>query len=277
METCTGISKDYNCRFVLTEERLRKIISILKDFAKKNNLKTDLSFLLYTKSDIYLKTSNIDDVLNEENGGEKENYALILYFEKVITEKKKNMLVKIKFYKFKNQISLEVEATDRDQALILISDLEEQIDRMQERKTFYSIMSNRWSDLLVLTVISTIIILVLFKVLKSFEDKNYEKILSEIISLPLDEKLAKIYITNVYSVSALFPIILTILMIFMILYYDKAPISNLFKKLNNSFFVWNTEKEKYNKFIAMETNVKWVVIIGFIVSCLSSIAIGIIF
>jgi hypothetical protein len=271
METKSGIMKDYDGRFVLDEPRLRKFVDILQSFGHRDGGSCQVGYLAYTKDDHFITGANLTDVLSLQNASEREIAAVYLYLERK-TKAKTTTLCKVKFLKTKSTISVEVEHEDRDWALLLIGELEAQIEATHERRRFYYAMQRGWIDYVVLAAVLFMILFVAFKYVTSYNQSHHDAVAKEISSLSMDEKLLRIFFENTIKLDTpLSSLVLTVLMMGSLVYLQKKPLSTWFRRLNRSFFAWGMELERYKRYLSLETNIKWVVIVGVVVSLGSSL------
>jgi hypothetical protein len=244
----SGISKKYKNHFLLDEDSLRRISGLLEEYAKSLNTKYRVYYRVRREDDRYFESEQISDVLADPNITGKLIQEIEVFLSKWIekTEKREGYFYNIVSIRFKstdkeysfndNQTNLIISSEDTNWALVLADKLEPQIIR-----TFKKSRIPKWLFL----VYWIPIIIILFK---------------KVSDLTLD------------PVPYIIPLILIIPAI--IIYYSdwrRYPKWIINITGPESVFYWGEYKNEYDHRLKIRDNFFWVVIIGFIVSIISSV------
>lgn len=276
MENFTGISKERRDRFVLSEEKLRKLNSIIREYHTNKGIPCNIFFLIIKKNDVFIRTEIIEDILKETNSKTEEIVGLVISAKSKI-KRKEEETVKIKFIKRQNSISLDVYSEDRDWAMLIISDIENTLNSICEKKGFYGFMSKSIIDVIAYFILLALPMVILYHHWVKNIDKRKLSLVNDITTMSLDEKLVRIYFND--STPIIFGGMLGIMISVVLsnIFFEKKLITTFFKKINSSFFVWGDEKSRYDRFTITESNIKWVIIIGGAVSIITSVLVTRIF
>ena len=79
-----GIQKDFKQRFILTEEKLRKINDILESYGERMEEEYNVSYLILNKNDHYLRTNEIDEIFELDNSRDSTIVALVVIIVSLI-------------------------------------------------------------------------------------------------------------------------------------------------------------------------------------------------
>jgi uncharacterized protein (DUF1810 family) len=132
----TEVEKKKNIPFVLTDEELRRLVSILREQITKKSANEDcqIGFLVKYKNGAVVTTKSLDNILAEENHGRDQ----VVRLECVATNKPNGTeSVNVSFSQAQNvrtrnvdSVSYTIKSYDRDWAFVTSSVLEERIDKI---------------------------------------------------------------------------------------------------------------------------------------------------
>ncbi len=129
----THIPRKYRHGFVLTEQDLRKLITVSTDQIKKRNTTCKTEFKCILKDHTTIDTKNIDDFFSIENSGLQ---SIITIKGKIFSEDEKETIY-INFHDINRDensyysIQLDIFTEDRDWAFVTTADIEDRISRIK--------------------------------------------------------------------------------------------------------------------------------------------------
>ncbi|OYV07062.1 MAG: hypothetical protein CFE26_02990 [Verrucomicrobiales bacterium VVV1] len=239
----SGIKKTYSKRFILSEEALRLIEGVLKRHQRDYSGELVLIYTVYREDERFFQTENIDDVLADPNIGDKKIKRLRLVLREAKEsplENDYNDVVDLEFQRhlgssfFEEDVQLSVASSDRTWSLTLADELEPQIER-----TFKA---------------GKISIIWLFFI---FSPPVVTLCLRSKVDLEISSWLAGISTTGV--------LLMTLTLTNTMLNRVKSRILG-----PEAGFIWGDEAHEYTKRQQLRSTVFWTVIVGVIVSFLSS-------
>ncbi len=275
MKDSAGIYKHYDNNFKLTEAHVRKIYSIMSDFASKSNNDAYVSIYVDRENNSYIETKDFEKVLTEENICGKA----ITTFSMEIIEKnldgeynKKDSKAAIGFMKDKEtKIKFGASYDDRDWCFLLADELDSQIQRVVKKKP----LSDRATRLLNL-ILAISILVVPLAWLAFFNDTTSTQTieLEELLRYSIDEKLNYLiearYNTDGFN---LIGFISSFTLLFVAFFYvlEFRPLEKLQKISNTSVFYWGDVIATHDAFTQKVSKIKWGIVIAFLVSLTATI------
>lgn len=276
MEERAGSYKEYKNYFNLGEANLRKIHSILIDYASK--LSPDAYVLIYIvrENDSFYETKDLERILSDENTSGKAIKSLsleIIYNKDSNTDDNQNSADRkkskalIAFSKDNDsKIRFMASHSSRDWCFLLIDELDSQVQRVIKNKP--SRLINIYAlDMMVGLFILTIIMSgVIFY--NPEKQVNVELLKASDIEQKLNfliEKVANQHNTTMFIMPYFF-----IGMITFVFFLEFKPIKRLMKSMDISTFYWGDMMQIYDAYLHRRSQIKWGVIIAFIVSLAAS-------
>lgn len=246
MSLSSGILKKHKEKFILDEDGLRRIEAVLKKAIESQGEKLTLYFRIEREDHRFYETYELEDVLKDPNVTGKKIELLL-----IILENSDNLgrIVTIAFDKqiepsiLRREVYVKISSENRTWALMLADDLESQILRLFKVKKI-----NR-----AITVTAYVLLAVInYYLIKYLADDNSD----------ITKKLVKTFLTTV-AASLIFH------MLFKIFALPKWIQQNF---STQSVFLWGEEESEYGDRIKLQSNIYWVVVVGFAVSLVSGIA-----
>lgn len=272
MDERAGSYKEYTNHFNLGEAHLRKIHSILVEYAAK--LSPDAYVLIYIarENDSFYETRDLDKILADENTSGKAIKTLsldIIYddnSENLLSSSKKKKAV-IGFTRDDDsKIRFMASHSSRDWCFLLIDELDTQVQRIIKNKPsflakFYAV------DM----VFAILVFTILFSVL-AFSMPERQLDLQALQAESIDKKINFLVekTLNQYNTTLiLMPYFAVGVMLFLAL-IEFRPIKRLVKIMDMSTFYWGDMVKIYDAHLHRRSQIKWGVIIAFIVSLAAS-------
>ena len=283
-----GISKEYRGGFILDEAKLRKLADVLSTYSQRLSPPATLIFEVHRKDDSFYSTPDIDTVLCDDNsvGKSIQQISVKLFREKPQQQDESDAepvrgIARVCFGRDDDMPSFfpvpetwfAITEKDRDWCFLLADDLDAQIKRIVHKRSIW--LPLRTLDFLV--PITILVGLPVWVLRNTFASKPLFSP-AELSKMSTDERVEKIltivsqqnYVsTKLYSWVILFLLVITTLMILSVEY---RPISRIWSKLYQPVFYWGDMMERYDRQEKLRANIKWVVVIGFIVSLVASFA-----
>lgn len=287
MEKKAGLYKEYKKHFLLDEGKLRKIADIIRQHAEKYPEKTFIKYRVNRTDDSFFETSDLEEVLSEDNSPNRaiKHLVIELHLHSTGTDTpaavdvdRKKALVLVFFdglTKKDDRITVIIQAKDRDWCFLLSDDIDSQIQRILQKSVLPFNFSPRWIDPIFLLAILSI---ALFYLMYFSSKLSPAFSLDQIRAMTLEERSINTLqlVSKKYSASDwLLPstwLGMTIAMVFIGL----RPISRLIDKLNRSVFYWGDMIAVHDLYEKRAGQIKWGVIIAFVISLLSSIVAAIV-
>jgi hypothetical protein len=278
MNNRSGIIKEYTQNFLTDEQKLRKIVDVIKDHSKRLSYETYLEFYVEREQEVFYTTHDIEEVLQDDNSSGEPILVITiaLYKSDPTTEKDQKSLSDrrpIVFVGFtpkkETKIRFSVLCESRDWTLLVSDELDTQIKRHLKRGGFRLF---QYSDYFL-----GLVIIYLGQILSTWLiDKHGEIHLSsaEINALTPNEQIQKILeITINRSYEPVYLLLCGFIVSWLIGGFLIAfrPISKLIGKTRTSFFYWGDMIQVYQKAEQRNTLLKWSLGISLIVSIGGSI------
>lgn len=277
MSERVGIRKTYKKHFTLDEAKLRRIVDIVREHAKKLTDQTFLKFYVERENDAFYETRSIDEVLDDDNALGRSIRTLTIELHKEPTEEntgkpesERKPLVFVAFASFREEkVVFFIEEKDRDWCFLLADELDTQIKRVLKSVPLL-LIPKEYIDMIVFFTLGGLILLYLMflglRVPPAFT-------LDQIKTMTTDERTVELLSLAVkqHSTSGL------ILPIFMLLYalvwgvIALRPIERILGKMSRSVFYWGDMAPIHDQFERKILHLKWGVCIAFVVSLAATI------
>jgi hypothetical protein len=276
-----GLSKEYEQNFVLDEARLRKLVSVYEDFARRLNKETYIIFYVGRENSSYYETQSIDEVLSDPNSPGKAIQALAIELkhknppedQKHIPEDDRRPIAFMAFNRLKDlRIRFGVTGQDRDWCFLFADELDSQVKRLLRGK-INRFIPKRNADKIVFCLITGLFFLAAVLIV-SHTPAALEPVSSH--TMTPDQKLdtillllAKRGLRNMWPL----PLVLVIAGA-MLWIMELRPFGRILEKLSQSVFYWGNMVPIWNRQQSRITTIKWIIVAGFIISLLSTIVGG---
>ncbi len=278
MPVLAGIRREYDRGFKLDEAKLRKLVDVIKQHATKLGYDVWLKFHLGRADDSFLDTSNIDDVLVENNTGKQAIDHLHIELHRggepetthLTDDHGPRPIAFVGFsHKSRTPILQAVMEDRREWCYLLSDELDTQIRRSLHGRQA-TLGRSRILDVLGISVILAAVVLVSFRVILAGQPELSHE---AIAAMSPDERSIKTLDTLVQSGRRawLFAPILALGMITTLLVVELRPVSRLVRWLQRSVFYWGDMATQYDNYERMVGRVKWGLIVAFIVSLAGSL------
>ncbi|MBV7434669.1 hypothetical protein KRX19_06465 [Cardiobacteriaceae bacterium TAE3-ERU3] len=268
-----------NVNFILTETHLTKIYSILKEKSSK----IDNSYVVFEmerEDDFSFETDRLERILEDENAGGREISKIEIKILDDSNIEYKRTLCSVVFSKNDEiKIKINVEYENREWCLLLMDEIDSQVLRIQEKKswfpTFIKTISKYILSFMPLSFVPLIIYLNYSRKLV-IEKINFSELMSKGIDEKINFLISEKYSNDYNDFIFIFTITIILLMCFcsIIIFLSSKKFFGLF---DNYVFYWGDVVNKYDKKESFKSKIKWGVIIAFVVSFISSIAVYFIF
>ncbi len=249
----SGISKYYKKCFLLDEDALRRIQGILENAGNKLNEPFLVVFYVRREDDRFYEVSNVDDVLSDPNiiGKRVTEISIELRTETARAERiQRDWIARVFFVRERkypgdfswlisdrHEAQIQIASQDRNWALLLADELEPQVLR-----TFKPKGTPRW-------------LLILFVIPFTF----------------LLPKLSQLLSAEITRVIFAFIGFLSVILLIMVFINETSLPPFIARFLGpESSFLWGEEIQYFRNREQLRTNIMWVIIIGFIISVISS-------
>ena len=255
--------------------KFRRIVEVIREHAAKLKNKTFLEFYIEKGTDIYYKTKDLEEILNDDN---LQDHPITMVSIKLKAEpsddKDKEGIEDIVYVGFSSKaetaVQCHVAETERDWCMLLADELDTQIGRTLYSRAAPSFMAS-WADLIVvLSLVGTGLAVALYEIGKP----SISLTARQIHAMSLDRKVETLLQhqcsgrpPGVWA----FLISLMLSMILASLIGQFKPISLLMRKTSPSVFYWGDMIKMHDSLAKQISNVKWVICVGFVVSALAGI------
>ncbi len=268
MQERSGILKEYENNFKITEPHIRKLYNILKTYAEQLNDGAHVSIYVERENDSYIETTDLEKVLQEENISGKliTNLNMKIICDKKDNSSKNNPMCILGFdQKRQVKITFMTSNENRDWCFLLFDELDGQVQRILLQKP---IKKNIISFMNTIAALSMLIIPFIVIFLYSNNWKTGRAAADNITTKSIDQKLNYLIEKSFVNLESLIPILFflfcSLVAFFLILEFK--PISKLLNLGQVSVFYWGDITESYDKRLAKLSRFKWGIIIAFIVS-----------
>lgn len=261
------IKKEYKHLFFLDEGKLRKIVDMLTQFASKKDFQYEIYFDVSHSDHSIYKENELQKVLGDENVKGKEITELSICLKKVEKEYswRNELICQIEFSKSSTPSSYDIPIkysiidSDKNWSYGLAEELDIYLKRTIVAKKFEIGNFIKFIDQLLPFVLFGGVLFII---------KSYFPIFTSPIG---DFSLINV----LFGFLVIFPFLLFISVkafggeILIIQFLIKSFIEK------NSTFYWGDQIEHFNKSKQFKNNIKWVVIIGFLVSSIAGLVVAV--
>lgn len=258
----TSLSKKYRTYFILDEGKLRKLVDVLSEYSKKKDYECGFVFTVEKSNDSEYVTDSVESVLKDDNIKRKEIRKLTISLQNRLERYSRTMECTVIFDRsvepdsYYSPVQYSVKDDDERWAFSISEELDTYIQRtlISNSKKFKPIFSFFDAMLPLLTFLLCILVIDKFRPLRQI-------------------RVGDLNLLEVATFTALY--IGLILLSFDIFSWLKPHerLSNLMK--HNSVFYWGDQRELYDAKRTFRQNIKWVVIIGFLVSVMAGILVAV--
>jgi len=256
----TRLSKNYFAYFILDEGKLRRLLEVLLDYARKKDYECDLAFEVERANNSTYNADSVDTVLKDDNVKHKELRRLNIKLQGRSADYIQSTECTIVFESREpNSYSPTVQYAIKDADERWAFSLSEDLDTYIQRALVHQSKGFDWLFLFIKDLLNDVSILLLILLIGLF--------------YPLRQR----HVADINLLEA--AVFLTIFGILNSLSYrifsELKPferLSNLMKV--NSVFYWGDQKELYESQRSFRQNIKWVVVIGFMVSAAAGILVA---
>jgi hypothetical protein len=283
MSKKTGTFKEYLQNFLLDEQKLRKIVDVIRTNSDKLPYKTHINFYIEQEPQIFYNTSEIDDILLYDNTPDRPiNTISIELYESNPNPQESNIkdpppILLVGFTKNKEtKIRYTIKCDDRDWMFLISDELDTQIKRTLVTKHSKFPF---WSFDLILSLI-LISLGIFFSNFIINNSLHFDISSSDITFMTMEEQISKLLelsinknTDNIYAIIY----ILVFTWIFAGIVFFNRPISKLIQKFNKSVFYWGDMIHIYDKNKSLYSKIIWVILFGFIVTIIGGIVVNIFF
>jgi hypothetical protein len=277
-----GCRKWYDRNFILDETKLRKIVTVLQDFASKLD-EPKIVYTIKRSDDSFYTATEIETVLNEDNTQARRlvELAIELRAQGRQGDGDNDAAARVGFYSghpgvFSRRfgdyhVLLEVNGQDRNWSLLLADELESQVRRSLSTRLPLFLRSRLMDVFCSLAFGVLVAIGMLYQGFRSGMAKSAD-VLTSIPMMTVDDKLNKIlelYLTasSDYGASVLRPLAgLLGAMLIMIFGTELAPITRVVRGLDRSVFYWGDMKEVHDRSRRRLSQWIWSVMVAFAVT-----------
>ncbi len=284
MNSRSGIYREYEQNFLVDEQKLRKIVDLIKEQSKKLLYETYLEFYVEQAKDTFYHTQNIDEILQNDNTIEKSFCTIAIYLyrsdEEPETEQKpqgeKKPIISVAFTSERTpNLRFSVSSDNRDWTFLVFDELETQIKRTLTKKAS-KIFTPLFFDLLLATVIIISGLLLL-----NWLSLKYMPVVPslDITIMTTEEKITKILELSIArNNSPVFPSILPLILSWILatIIVATRPFTKIIRKISKSYFLWGDMIQIHSKRETLLNAIKWGVVIAFIISILSGVVVALI-
>jgi hypothetical protein len=265
-----GIVREYKKQFKLDEAKLQKLVAVLTEHGKKLRSDTYTSFVVELKNSSYFETKKLDDVFVEHNGHTRKYKSVTAYLSYDASEaKKETVLAKVRFdVERDDHVQLVVRGEDRSWCFVLADELDAQIARTQISSRFLDIATSRRVDIAAfffVMVSAAGVLASLFAPAATLPPATYRLSVDDKLNSLLDATTTR----NLFVYWSVPFIVISIAA--GILLAELHPLAVIFSSLRRSSFYWGDEIEEFDKHEKFISNVKWGIVVAFIVSVVAGV------
>jgi len=248
LKLSSGLKREINSHFVLDEDGIRRIVGVLQTRAATLAYKTAVVLVVHREDDRFYETTEIADVLNDANGSEHLIHSLSIQLRiadpnHALQPWERNWIVDVS-YKASSKapsIQINVNSEDKNWALLLADELEPQVRRT-----------------MVAEQISGLALLVSFAAVAAFGITFIKKIVPQ---LGVSSETAGLL--EFFAWVALGALVLNVL--------GERPWWITRWAGPQSWFKWGEQSAVLSRCQERHKNIVWGVIVGFVVSVVSTL------
>lgn len=259
MNLKSGISKRLKMHFILDCDALIRIKGVLDKAAEELNEQLKVVFYIEREDDRFYETTAIEDVVSDANIAGKRVKLVSIEIRKNETDLNnyREWIAKVAFiagrevypyYRDQDEINIDIIASDRNWALLLADSLEPQIARTTNHSKL-----PRWPLYCFLGLIFYELVYKIYSHLKC--------------NIPEDK------VGYVLDLSVVFLFLFSVLVLLFLSYFSRYKRQFINKIIGpESVFLWGEEERRYSEREKTRHNIFWGVMVAFIVSILSTVA-----
>lgn len=276
-EAKAGITKEYIKNFRLDESLLRKIYDVTQQWGNKLDYPTLTEFVVERKDNSFYRTKDIEEVLRDENTDGRAicriHILMYRFLDHAETSQPNtrgiNKLIRITFdSEAKATVSFEVSNEGRDWCFLVADEIDTQIKRSLSKSPVVSF--DKLGPVFDMMVLFFILAVVLSVLLSLSGPDNPPLTVKEISDMTINERTQKILEfwidrSKAYKSSRLMPFFLFGFVCIMALAQMRV-FSKLLTWFFRPVFYWGDMTSAYDKREKTLSQVKWVIIIGLIIS-----------
>lgn len=270
MSERAGLNKRFSHHFILDESKLRKIVDTIRTSALKTSIKTKITFHISTEDKAFFSTVDINRLLDYENPKGKEIDTLHIELRSEIDNEDTELLAHFALSRSReDKITISITGPDRDWCFILGEELETQAKRTHTYKDRPWLQSGLADVLLGISIVA--MAMLALAILNPTQALGDTSDISKILTSTLEQKVnwlieqqarkSKLAL-SLAPIAAIFPLMILV---------QTKPIAALSRLLQRSTFYWGDAKNRHDTHIELMKNVKWVVIIGFVISVVAGL------
>ena len=260
---------------LIDEERLRKISDIISKRFQAADVQDEINYTIYRTDGLYYVTPNLDDILKEDNSSWQK-------ISRVLIQNKVKGEISLEVNITRSDISLDIQGEDRDFVFLIFSDLREYISHEVISKGMPQRLSIFVPGIIAACIGSAFVMLLLSNS-NVYKDPNMtEQFTTALQSNDVNKKLDYLItslskpkesdkpIPTTTAISVSLGAGALILLVITGMLFIPNPANSGTKSLGNNAFLIGKEIEQFRNRREFRSKIIWVVIVGFIVSLLSS-------
>lgn len=255
------LKKTFPKGFFLTEENIIKLKDIITRRLEDKGITEPLTFKTYRVDSLVYESPTYDNILQEENS--KRNFITKLEFN----FKNTVLILKLAFEKDENTL-LNIEATDKDFAYLLFSDIKDYLNTEILRFRAFKFSSSYLQRLYVPIVLLAIIIIFPFAVPKpKLSDADFQQLLN---NGSIESKINYLLqVSHANSNIARFQIFMLAVIVIAFMSLTFGNLLDLAYPRN--IFYLGKEINRYDRHCSIRSKIMWGVIVAFVIGVASSL------
>lgn len=255
MKLRSGLAKHLNKPFVVHEDALIRIKNALEKASGNLEKKTRIVFRVFREDDRFYETEKLEEVLEDPNTNKKK--IITLEVDLVDEEDSDNWIAKVEFiaerrlnffYSERDEIHVKISGNDKKWSLILADDLEPQVERVVNKSKI-----PRWP----IWGVAVCLVYLLYRFSMWFE--------TWMTGNPVEEAYKGQYFSFAIFAICAIPFVLS-------QYMRSIAVNKLLGP--EAVFLWGQQEVEFQNRERIRDNFYWVVVVGFVVSVLGSLAVG---
>jgi len=277
--TKAGIKKEYRTRFLLDEAKLRKIASVMAGHAAKLSENSQIVFRAECEHDAYYETSDIDEVLNDDNAPGRAIERLTIQLCPTAIEtgsgtpRDERAIAEVTLCRRGHCICLTITQDSRDWCVLLADDLDTQIKRLAVGRLLRYDPERIDSAISYGAMLLGIAVLVAGTV-ADFRQPAFQA--DAMNAMTLDAKVTWLVLyhdTQTTLTGKWLPWVIVGVLVG-IAWNVLEPIAHATKWLSRSVFYWGDMVSAHDHLVRRMTQIKWGIVIGFIVSLVAGLVVA---
>jgi len=280
MNKSAGIYKEYKKHFLLDEGKLRKFYDVIREHAQKLSEPYLIKIRVQRQDDSFYETTDIGEVLTDENAAGRTIKLIGMELHRKpesqdeanqgdLDTKKASVLLIFDRYG-EEKVAFQIREKERDWCFLMADELDSQIRRVLTKSPILGFFPSRLADPIVFFSLGALALFYL-----TFLTTRLSPILNadQIQSMTIDartQKLLELAVEKHSSSSWVLPISLVV-MALVFAFLGLRPISRVIEKMSRSVFYWGDIIPVHDAFEKRVLQIKWSVIVAFIVSLVASI------